>query len=151
MSLFGVVIGLFLSEVVVRSEGVRTNDESVEPRVCRQRDPNGGRLAAICARFVEQLANCAEVRCFLSQRSRDGGVEFGRREALEDLVESAGVIADISATLGDYLQQFLAVRSDVVKPVEGAVLATSAFDNLELTNVLGERVSPQQVQANSRI
>jgi hypothetical protein len=136
MSLLGVVIGLFLSEAVIRCERVRANDESVEPRVCGERNANGWRLVAIGAGFVEQLAHSTEVRGFLSERSRDGSVQLGWREALEDLIEPACVAADVSAALGYDLQQFLAIGSDVVKPIESAMLAAATFVDLEFSNVL---------------
>src|SRR5438445_9743816 len=61
-SVFGVVIGFVLSEAVVGSERVRTNDKSVEPRVIGELNANGRWLVAISTRLVEQLADGAEVR-----------------------------------------------------------------------------------------
>ena len=75
---------------------MRSNDESVEPRVTRELNADRWWLVAIRARLVEQLTNGAEMRSISRQRGGDGVVELGRGEALEELIEASRVGAQVA-------------------------------------------------------
>jgi hypothetical protein len=101
-----------------------------------ERQADGRRLVAIRASLIGQLANGTDVRRLALQGERDGMIELGGRETLEQLVEALSMAAEIAASLGDDLQQFSAVGRSLVDAIEGAMLTRPAFHGLQPLDVL---------------
>src|SRR4051812_32122987 len=110
--------------------------DSIEPWVAWQRQSHRRRPVAISAGLVEQLSNGAEVWRLLLERRSDSVIELARGETLEELVEALRVTAQVAAALSHDLQQFPAVRRNVMEAIERAVLAPFAFYVLESAQVL---------------